>query len=62
MRPLGKPAYTDPERPTCDPDAARYVLETITDLLAFTPPGSTHWGPWDIYAHMIAQDDIGYCP
>lgn len=54
--------YIDPEHPCCDRAAAEYVLATVRELLRFTPPGSTEWGPWDIYDHLTARDDVAYCP
>lgn len=62
MAGAGCPAYADPEHPTCDRAAAEYVLTTLRRLLRFVPPGSTRWGPWDIYEHLTTQDDVGYCP
>ncbi|RMH11028.1 MAG: extracellular solute-binding protein [Gammaproteobacteria bacterium] len=62
MNSLGTPAYTDPENPTCDPEAARKILVMLSELLTFVPPGSTTWGPWDIYEYMTTHDDVSYCP
>lgn len=62
MAGLGHPAYHDEENPVCDRAAAEYVLTLLKRLIAFTPPGSTQWGPWDIYDHLCANDDVAYCP
>ena len=62
MQAQGTPPYLDSVNPRCDPQAAAHVLETIVELQGFTPPGSQHWGPWDIFTHMTSKDDIGYCP
>jgi multiple sugar transport system substrate-binding protein len=59
---LGHPAYLDEENPTCDRAAAEYALTLLRDLLSYCPPGSTHWGPWDIYDHLCTHDDVGYSP
>lgn len=59
---LGYPAYLNPENPTCNRAAAEYVLTTIRDLLPFTPPGSTKWGPWDIYERFCGTDMVAYSP
>jgi multiple sugar transport system substrate-binding protein len=34
----------------------------LKDLLDFVPPGSIHWGPWDIYQHLSNYDDVGFSP
>jgi multiple sugar transport system substrate-binding protein len=62
MAGLGHPPYLVPENPTCDRSAAEYVLTIIMRLLAFTPPGSHRWGPWDIYRQIVAHDDLAYSP
>lgn len=62
MAGLGHPPYQDEDDPVCNRDAAAYVLAILRDLLKFVPPGSTHWGPWDIYEHLCAKDDVGYSP
>jgi multiple sugar transport system substrate-binding protein len=62
MAGLGAEPYLDEDDPTCDLEAAEYTLTTVKRLLAYTPPGSAHWGPWDIYDHLCAHDDVGYSP
>lgn len=37
-------------------------MTLIQSLIPLTPPGSTHWGPWDIYDHLCHFDDVGYSP
>lgn len=59
---LGHPPYVDEDGPHCDRAAATHVLETLRSLIALTPPGSTRWGPWDIYEHLLRNDDVGYSP
>lgn len=62
MAGMGAEPYLDENDPSCDRAAAEYVLTTIKRLLTYAPPGSTRWGPWDIYDHLCAQDDAGYSP
>lgn len=62
MAGLGYPAFHDASEPTCDRSAAEYVLKQLKDLLRYVPPGSTHWGPWDIYDHLCQADDVAYSP
>lgn len=62
MAGLGQPAFHDPENPTCDPEAAAYVLNLLKELIQFVPPSSVRWGPWDIYDHMTQNSDVGYSP
>ncbi len=62
MQARGTPPYTEAERPRCDRDAAADVLEAIVDLLRFVPPESARWGPWDIYEHLTAHDDVAWSP
>jgi len=62
MAGMGHHAFHDPENPTCDPQVAEYVLRLLKELIQFVPPGSTKWGPWDIYDHMSQQSDVGYSP
>lgn len=62
MAGLSYPPYTDPANPTFDRSAAEHVLTMLKELLPFTPPGSTHWGPWDIFEHMANHSDVGYSP
>lgn len=62
MAGLGSPAFHLESDPACDPSATEYVLTTIKELLQYTPPGSTHWGPWDMYDHLCASDDVAYSP
>ena len=62
MQALDRPPYIDPRQPRCDSDAATRVLETVVGLLPFVPPGSTSWGPWDIYERMTREDVTAYCP
>ncbi len=62
MAGLGYPACHDPNQPTCDKEAAEYVLSLLKCLLQYVPDGSTHWGPWDIYDHLCAANDVTYCP
>lgn len=60
MASLGERPYETQAR--CSRVAARTVLQTIQELLEYVPPGSTHWGPWDIYSHLVQSDDVLYCP
>lgn len=62
MNGLGCPPYLDPESPTCDRTAATHILRMLKPLLAYAPPDSQHWGPWDIYQHFITSDDLLYSP
>lgn len=62
MAGVGAPAFHDAAHPACDKAAARKVLGLLKELIAFTPPGSTHWGPWDIYDAMSQRDDIAFSP
>jgi multiple sugar transport system substrate-binding protein len=62
MAGLGHPPYLDPDKPALDRAAAEYVLVELKNLIRFTPPGSTRWGPWDIFEHMSQQSDVGYSP
>lgn len=62
MAGLGFPPYTDERSPSCDKEAAAYVLTLLKDLLVFAPPGSTTLGPWDIYERFSKSDDIIYSP
>ena len=62
MAGLGYPPYPDEADPACDRAAAEYVLTLVRRLLAFTPPGSAHWGPWDIYDHLCQFDDAAWSP
>lgn len=62
MAGLGHPPYRDPDHPVFDRSAAEYVLTHIKELVAFTPPASTRWGPWDIFEHLSHASDVGYSP
>jgi multiple sugar transport system substrate-binding protein len=62
MAGLGYPALHDEDHPQFDAAAAEYCLSLIQKLLPYVPPGSTHWGPWDIYDHMCADDECAYSP
>jgi multiple sugar transport system substrate-binding protein len=62
MAGIGHPAYLDAEDLTCDRPAAEYVLNLIKELLAFVPPGSENWGPWDIYQWLVTTDGAVYSP
>lgn len=62
MAGLGCPPFVDEANPTCDRQAADYVLTLLKRLVAYTPPGSTHWGPWDIYERLCSRDEVAYSP
>ncbi len=62
MAGLGYPPYTDEHKPSCDRDAAAYVLTILKDLQLFTPPDSSSLGPWDIYERFCTSDDVIYSP
>ncbi|WP_309384363.1 extracellular solute-binding protein [Cerasicoccus frondis] len=62
MASLGHPIDVREGGVRLDRDAAAKVLKTILELLDFTPPGSTHWGPWDIYDYLCESDDTAYSP
>lgn len=62
MAGMGHAPYLEEENPTCDKDAAGHVLRLVKSLLRYTPPGSSKWGPWDIYEHLCNQDNVGYSP
>ncbi len=62
MAGLGFQPYTDEQSPSCNKEAAAYVLTILSDLLAFTPPGSTILGPWDVYERFCSNDDVIYSP
>lgn len=62
MAGLGHAPYLDEANPTFDHTAAEYVLTLVKSLISYTPPGSTHWGPWDIFEHISNQNDVGYSP
>jgi len=62
MAGLGYPTFHDEQNPVCDRDAAAHALTLLRELLHFAPPGSTRWGPWDIYDHLCRYDDVAYSP
>ena len=62
MAGLGHPAFEEEEQIRCDSECTRYVLSLLRELIPYTPPGSTHWGPWDIYEAMTTRDDIAFSP
>ncbi len=62
MAGLGYPALHDEDHPQFDAAAAEYCLSLVQKLLPYVPPGSTHWGPWDIYDYMCADDECAYSP
>ncbi len=45
-----------------DSTATLQVLRLLRSLLAYVPPGSTHWGPWDIYEYFCRSDESAYSP
>jgi multiple sugar transport system substrate-binding protein len=62
MAGLRYPAYTDEHARVINRDAAAHILLCLKDLLRFTPPGSSSWGPWDIYERFCTLDDVAYSP
>lgn len=62
MAGLGYPAFADEETPKYDRAAAEHIIALLKDLLKFTPPGSAHLGPWDIYNRFIEKDDMLFSP
>lgn len=62
MAGLGYPPYIDETSPTANRIAAEKVLENVKQLLEYTPKGSSHWGPWDIYQKMAQNEGGVYSP
>lgn len=62
MAGLGFPPYADEDSPSCNKEAAAYILTLLKNLLIFTPSGSSKLGPWDIYDKFLADNDIVYSP
>lgn len=62
MATYGKPVAMVDGELSYDHTAATAVLETLKALLAFVPPGSAKWGPWDIYDYLCAEDTTAFSP
>ncbi len=62
MASYGQPAFADPEAANINIEAAKYVLTLLKELQAYSPPGSSNWGPWDIYDRFCENQDLLYSP